>query len=153
ILSNYPGRSHQIAHAVGLDALASTETLLGDLRDVGFDVEGGTALARALSEDRLTWSVAEYRAALAELPASLREHLEKAWGAAEIDQQVQEGAFHFAALRRGKALIAVQPDRGEVSNRVADYHDLSRAPRHAYVAFYLWLRHQGIDAVIQMGAH
>ena len=39
ILSSYPGRPHQIAHAVGLDALASTETLLGDLGEAGFDVE------------------------------------------------------------------------------------------------------------------
>ena len=28
-----------------------------------------------------------------------------------------------------------------------------RTPRHAYVAFYLWLRQQGIDAVVHMGAH
>ena len=31
VLSNYPGRPHQIAHAVGLDALASVEALLSDL--------------------------------------------------------------------------------------------------------------------------
>ena len=31
VLSSYPGRPHQIAHAVGLDALASVETLLSDL--------------------------------------------------------------------------------------------------------------------------
>ena len=30
ILSSYPGRPHQVAHAVGLDALASVESLLGD---------------------------------------------------------------------------------------------------------------------------
>src|SRR6201996_5933450 len=39
VLSNYPGRPHQIAHAVGLDALASTEALLDDLGDAGFNVE------------------------------------------------------------------------------------------------------------------
>jgi len=27
-------------------------------------------------------------------------------------------------------------------------HDLSRTPRHAYVAFYLWLRREGIDALV-----
>ena len=36
VLSSYPGRPHQIAHAVGLDALASTEVLLGDLGDSRF---------------------------------------------------------------------------------------------------------------------
>ena len=32
VLSNYPGRPHHIAHAVGLDALASVDALLSDLR-------------------------------------------------------------------------------------------------------------------------
>ncbi len=63
------------------------------------------------------------------------------------------GAFQFAAIRCGKAVIAVQPERGEATHRAAEYHDLSRTPRHAYVAFYLWLRGEGIDALIHMGAH
>jgi len=40
-----------------------------------------------------------------------------------------------------------QPERGEAKTRDGTYHDLSRTPRHAYVAFYLWLRRQGIDGV------
>ena len=73
----------------------------------------------------------------------LQENLANAWGAPEDDPQVRDGEFHFAAIERGKAIIAVQPERGEVQSRDADYHDLSRIPRHAYVAFYLWLRHAG----------
>src|SRR6185312_580876 len=45
------------------------------------------------------------------------------------------------------------PERGEVQSRATDYHDLSRIPRHAYVAFYLWLRTQGAHVLIHMGAH
>jgi cobaltochelatase CobN len=153
VLSSYPGRPHQIAHAVGLDALASAEALLGDLSAAGFDVEAGTALAQALSEQALSWSVADYRAALAMLAPNLQQNLTEAWGTPEDDPSVHRGAFQFAAIRRGKAIIAVQPERGEVLHRVADYHDLSRIPRHAYVAFYLWLRGQGIHAMIHMGAH
>ncbi len=37
--------------------------------------------------------------------------------------------------------------------REGDYHDLSRTPRHAYVAFYLWLRAQSLHALIHIGAH
>ena len=37
--------------------------------------------------------------------------------------------------------------------RDAEYHDLQATPRHGYVAFYLWLRAQGIHALIHMGAH
>jgi cobaltochelatase CobN len=153
VLSSYPGRPHQIAHAVGLDALASTEVLLGDLGAAGFDVAPVQGLAHALGQAGLTWSLAEYRAALRTLPQVLRDNLENAWGAPEDDPQVRDDAFHFAAIRSGKAIIAVQPERGEVQTRDADYHDLSRIPRHAYVAFYLWLRQQGIHALIHMGAH
>jgi cobaltochelatase CobN len=153
VLSSYPGRPHQIAHAVGLDALASTETLLDDLGAAGFDVEAVDGLGPALGKAELTWSVGDYRDALIKLPAALQENLENAWGAPEHDPQVRDGKFHFAAIQSGKAIIAVQPERGEVQSRAADYHDLSRIPRHGYVAFYLWLRRQGIHALIHMGAH
>ncbi len=153
ILSSYPGRPHQIAHAVGLDALASTEALLGDLGAFGFDVEPVNGLGQTLGNAELTWSVADYRDALAKLPVALQENLETVWGAPEDDSQVRDGAFHFASIWCGKAIIAVQPERGEVRSRDADYHDLSRIPRHAYVAFHLWLRTQGIHALVHMGAH
>jgi len=153
VLSSYPGRPHQIAHAVGLDALASVETLLSDLSIAGFDVETGDALGRALGQEVLTFSLPEYRTALQQLPLLLQKNLRTAWGAAEADPQVRDGMFHFPAVRRGKAIIAVQPERGEVGHRDAEYHDLTRTPRHAYVAFYLWLRRQQMDALIHMGAH
>ncbi|MGV7212348.1 cobaltochelatase subunit CobN [Bradyrhizobium sp. UFLA05-112] len=153
VLSNYPGRPHQIAHAVGLDALASVEALLSDLSEAGFDVEPQSALGDHLLKQELTWSAADYRAALCRLPQALQDDLARAWGPPENDPSCRGGAFHFAAIRSGKAIIAVQPERGYVSHRDADYHDLSRTPRHAYVAFYLWLRQQGMDAVVHMGAH
>ncbi|HWL21328.1 MAG TPA: cobaltochelatase subunit CobN [Bradyrhizobium sp.] len=153
ILSSYPGRPHQIAHAVGLDALASTETLLADLGAAGFDVEGVDALGNALREETLCWSVTDYRVARAALAPILQQNLEDAWGAPDDDPLVHDGSFHFVAIRRGKMMIAVQPERGEVEHRDADYHDLSRTPCHAYVAFYLWLGSQSIDALIHMGAH
>lgn len=153
ILSSYPGRPHQLAHAVGLDALASTEVLLSDLAAAGFDVETDGSLAQALQHGSLTWSIADYRAALTQLPRPLQDDLANAWGTPEDDPQASAGRFRFTALTRGKAIIAVQPDRGEVTTRDADYHDLTRVPRHAYVAFYLWLRAQGIHAMIHMGAH
>ncbi len=153
VLSSYPGRPHQVAHAVGLDALASTEALLGDLGSAGFDVEQAETLAQQLGGTTLTWSFDDYRAALKRLPQILQDNIDHAWGAPENDPQVRDGEFHFTAIRSGKAIIAVQPERGEVASRDADYHDLSRIPRHAYVAFYLWLRQQNIHALIHMGAH
>lgn len=153
VLSTYPGRPHQIAHAVGLDALASVEALVSDLAESGFDVAPVDALGETLLKQRLTWSAADYRAALSRLPQSLQDDLAQAWGAPESDPSCQNGAFHFAAVACGASVIAVQPERGDVTTRDSDYHDLARTPRHAYVAFYLWLREQAVDAVVHMGAH
>ena len=179
ILSTYPGRAHNLAHAVGLDALASTEALLADLAATGHDCAPVPDLAAHLhflsrniprgeapgSPNRgpggreaprpapAIWPVASYRQALSTLPAPLRDQLYAAWGAPENDPAVTDGAFRFAAIRSGKLLVALQPERGDSAGREAEYHDLSRVPRHAYVAFYLWLRAQGIDALVHMGAH
>ncbi|MET4255556.1 cobaltochelatase CobN [Bradyrhizobium sp. S3.12.5] len=153
VLSNYPGRPHQIAHAVGLDALASVEALVSDLTEAGFDVPPVEALGATLLKQQLTWSVAEYRVALSRLPQSLQDDLAQAWGTPENDPSCRDGAFHFAAIQCGHSIIAVQPERGDATTRDSDYHDLARTPRHAYVAFYLWLREQEIDAVVHMGAH
>jgi cobaltochelatase CobN len=153
VLSNYPGRPHQIAHAVGLDALASVDALLADLKRADFDVGFASDLGNQLLSEELTWSVEDYRAALAQLPKTLQDDLAAAWGEPERDPACRDGQFHFAGVACGKAVIAVQPERGEVNSRDNDYHDLSRTPRHAYVAFYLRLRRQECDALIHMGAH
>jgi cobaltochelatase CobN len=153
VLSSYPGRPHQVAHAVGLDALTSVEAVLADLSAAGFDVEAAAALGEVLQREKLSWPISDYRAALATLPRELGDDLAKAWGAPEHDPACEAGEFHFAAVRRGKIVIAVQPERGDLADRAAEYHDLARTPRHAYVAFYLWLRRQSIDGLIHMGAH
>jgi cobaltochelatase CobN len=153
VLSTYPGRAHQLAHAVGMDALASTEALLGDLAAAGYDVAAGTGLGAALMEARLDWPLAEYLAALEALPQGLRDDLSAAWGDPADDPACEGGVFRFAALHRGKALVALQPERGDMVTRDGEYHDLARVPRHGYVAFYLWLRAQAPHALIHMGAH
>ena len=114
VLSNYPGRPHQIAHAVGLDALASVGALLTDLAAAGFDLEPVESLGGILLRRNLTWNVADYRAALSGLPELLQDDLSRAWGAPEDDPDCRDGAFHFAAICCGKSVIAVQPERGEV---------------------------------------
>ena len=152
ILSTYPGKAHNLAHAVGLDALASCSEILTELKLQGYDVTPQADLGQRLGAETLSYPLDAYLAALAQLPAELRATLEAAWGTPETDPDVHEGAFHFSALQAGKALIALQPERGEVQSRVEDYHDLERTPRHAYVAFYLWL-HARSDALVHIGAH
>ncbi|MFT8717858.1 cobaltochelatase subunit CobN [Acetobacter sp.] len=154
ILSTYPGRPDQMAHAVGLDALASTDTILTDLKQTGYTVSSNTqTVAHALQSETQSWPLTAYRAALARLPEELRAALEAAWGNPEHDPLVQDGKFHFPAGWRGKMLIALQPERGDVQERDSDYHDLLRTPRHSYVAFYLWLMNQQFHALLHVGAH
>ncbi|ETX28034.1 cobaltochelatase subunit CobN [Roseivivax isoporae] len=152
VLSTYPGRAWNMAHAVGLDALASAEAMLADLAATGHDADSAAPLGAALSAGRITWPLEAYRAALARLPRALRDDLAAAWGAPEDDPDTGPGGFAFRAVRRGRALVALQPERGLPERRGEDYHDLGRVPRHAYVAFYLWLQEQA-DALVHVGAH
>ncbi|MET0377160.1 MAG: cobaltochelatase subunit CobN, partial [Rhizorhabdus sp.] len=143
ILSTYPGKAYQMAHAVGLDALASTQAILADLTDAGYAI---AAEVGDLAMSRMQWSLGEYLAALAHLPEALREDLQRTWGEPTDD-------FTFTAIDQGGALVALQPERGRSDVRAEEYHDLSRCPCHAYVAFYLWLRARGTDALVHVGAH
>jgi cobaltochelatase CobN len=158
VLSTYPGKDWQMAHAVGLDALASVDAVMEDLAASGYNtveqIPTPEPLDNALATETLRWAVADYNEALKTLPASLRADLTTAWGFPEDDPSYRDGAFHFAASRRGNILIALQPERGDAINRADTYHDLSRTPRHGYVAFYLWLRKSiGAHAMVHVGAH
>ncbi len=143
VLSTYPGKAYQMAHAVGLDALASTQAILADLTEAGYTI---TPDATDLATARIHWPLAEYRKALAHLPEALRSDLQETWGEPTED-------FAFTAIDQGGALVALQPERGRTEHRAEEYHDLSRCPCHAYVAFYVWLHARGTDALVHVGAH
>ena len=154
VLSTYPGKDWQMAHAVGLDALASAESILDMLGEDGWQIAPGPPLSDALAQDIIRWPVQDYLEALLEIPERLRQQLYDVWGKPEDDPSCADNAFNFAATRRGNAIVALQPERGVQSMRVDDYHDTARVPRHSYVAFYLWLRRvAGIDALVHIGAH
>ncbi|AZG75838.1 cobaltochelatase subunit CobN [Methylocystis rosea] len=102
----------------------------------------------------VTFPLDDYLALLSTLPASFVASVNDAWGAPQDDPAVVDGAFHFSCLEAGKLIVALQPDRGARTDRYETYHDVQRPPRHAYLAFYLWLRNvRGIDALIHLGAH
>ena len=154
VLSTYPGKTWRMAHAVGLDAFASVEAIMDDLDAEGYAIDLGDRIEKALARESISWSVAEYKAALSALPDRLGEDVEAAWGQPEEDASVRDDAFHFQAVRRGRVIVALQPERGNAARREEEYHDLSRVPRHEYVAFYLWLRKVArIDALVHLGAH
>ncbi len=146
VLSTYPGRPDQMAHAVGLDALQSTTEILHILQQEGYGTAPLEHLPVRLKAGEARWPAAAYQAALRELPEPLRDALHEVWG-----EPADE--FRFPLVWSGNFLIALQPERGARQGREAQYHDLSAVPCHGYVAFYLWLRAQGMDALVHIGAH
>src|SRR5665811_2430776 len=102
--------------------------------------------------DRL--SLADYTRLLAGLPEEIADAINAAWGAAEDDFDFRDGAFRFRAASFGAITVALPPDRGNAHDRRADYHDPTLPPRHALLAFGLWLRHTlDAHALLHLGAH
>ncbi len=159
MLSTYPGRPDQIAHAVGLDGLESAVQIAGRLEREGYsvcDVPDGSRdlVARLTERPQIRWPVEAYKQAFAELPQAFRDSVIAAWGLPEADAFCISGAFSIRAVRCGNLIVGLQPERGQSQDRKAQYHDPATPPRHSYVAFYLWLRHVAkIDALIHLGAH
>ncbi|MET1045516.1 MAG: cobaltochelatase subunit CobN, partial [Hyphomicrobium sp.] len=159
LLSTYPGRPDQIAHAVGLDGLESVCRIVSRFEREGYAIAdsptGARAVVERLDQGRaLAWPLASYRSAFDALPQAFRETVVAAWGSPEADDAAIDGAFRFRVSFAGNILIGLQPERGQALDRKAQYHDPSTPPRHSYVAFYLWLRTVAkIDALIHLGAH
>ena len=159
ILSDYPAKGGRTGYAVGLDTPRSVAAIATRLAHEGFSVDpavDAAALAAALSagERSPVISVSDYEALLAKGPAPFADRLRAAWGEAASDDAVLDGTFRFRVVRAGKLLLAVQPDRGNATQRKIEYHDPLLPPRHAYVAFYLWLREvERVHAVIHCGTH
>ena len=155
VLSDYPGAGGgQVGHAVGLDTFASLDVILSQLGAAGYDTGAGGSVSLAQAPSVPVLSVAEYEALFADLPAGLRERIHAAWGEPAEDPAVAGGAFTVRHLRRGNFVLAVQPDRGSSADRRVSYHDPDLPPRHAYVAFYLWLRRcVDIHAMVHLGTH
>ena len=61
-------------------------------------------------------------------------------GGAKAPTSAERKTFPFRAARFGNVTVALAPDRGRSADRRADYHDPTLPPRHALVAFGLWLR-------------
>ena len=158
VLSDYPAAG-QLAHAIGLDTIESSVETLSVLREAGYNVGAdisGLDLVQAVCDaaPRPVLDLETYRKLFASLPEAAREKVVAAWGEADEDPAIHDGAFHFRVARFGNLHAAIQPDRGRESERKDLYHDPDMPPRHAYVAFYLWLRDVvNIDAMVHMGAH
>jgi cobaltochelatase CobN len=160
LMPDYPGAPGRTGYAVGLDVPASVLALLHDLSDAGYAVGGAPSgprdlLARlSIGPEGAQLTLAEYQRLLARVPSAAAARLRTAWGEPADDPDCRDGAFRFRAQTFGNLWVALPPDRGGVSERRADYHDPLLPPRHALVAFGLWLQHVAkVDALVHMGAH
>ena len=158
LMPDYPAAAGRTGYAVGLDVPASVLAMLHDLAAAGYAVDGIPATARALlarlAEGTVGLSLPAYRKALAGLPGNAAARLTEAWGEAGTDPDLDGSTFIFRAARFGNVTVALAPDRGRSADRRADYHDPALPPRHALVAFGLWLQQAlGCHALVHVGAH
>jgi cobaltochelatase CobN len=159
ILSDYPAKGGRTGYAVGLDTPQSALKIAGHLAAEGYSVGAlpkASDLIAALSSDpnQPVMTLEAYEERLRTLPKAFIERVAAAWGDPCSDPALSDGAFQFRFERCGNLIMAVQPDRGRFDTRKGDYHDTALAPRHAYIAFYLWLREtERLDALVHCGAH
>ncbi len=159
ILSDYPAKGGRTGYAVGLDTPRSVIAIADRLAREGHDADlpdDETALIAALSAGETTavLTLDDYERLFGGLPASFVADVRAAWGSADDDVAVTDGAFRFRVVRAGTLVIAVQPDRGDAASRKTEYHSPLLPPRHGYIAFYLWLRRvEDIHAMIHCGTH
>jgi len=160
LLPDYPGAPGRAGYAVGLDVPASVVELLSDMQQANYGVTDAPKTSRALLDALLEPSndavlpLERYCDLVATLPDEAIARVKAAWGDAGNDSEVRDGAFRFRARSFGNILVAFPPDRGRSTDRRADYHDATLPPRHALLAFGLWLRHVAkVDGLVHMGAH
>ena len=159
LMPDYPGAKGRAGYAVGLDVPASVIAAMEDLAAAGYAAAGAPKTSRELLDalsrgGAAALSIAQYEDLLGRLPSAVVSRLREAWGEPADDPDVKDGAFRFRVRKFGNILVALPPDRGRAEERRADYHDPLLPPRHALVAFGLWLQHVAkVDALLHMGAH
>lgn len=104
--------------------------------------------------------MATYKRWFEELPEGLRKAVIKNWGGPEesnIMIWIGEGGKRYIvipAVLYGHLLFTPQPSRGWEQDVKKLYHDVTLAPHHQYLAFYLWLKNWfKVDAVVHVGRH
>ena len=169
VLHNYPPSDDGIGTAFGLDSPESAVSLLAELGDRGYAVDGAPTDGAELI-DRLTsqltldsrWVAPEDVRDLSVDTVSPDQYTE--WFDA-ADDRFQENVidewgdppdrpFAIPGVEYGNVLVTVQPPRGFGMDPSKVYHDSDLQPPHDYYAFYAWLREEyDADAVVHLGTH
>ncbi|OSQ45909.1 cobaltochelatase subunit CobN [Thalassospira sp. MCCC 1A01428] len=173
VMANYPNRDARLGNGVGLDTPAGMMETLHAMQAAGYDIcdmpdDGADLIARVKAGPtndfksldqrvvRVTLPVADYRAAFAALPGSIRTQVTDRWGAPETDPfyRASPGGFVLSIVPVGNVVIGLQPARGYNIDPLESYHSPDLVPPHSYFAFYIWLRHSfDAHAIIHFGKH
>lgn len=175
ILHNYPPRNDTLGEAFGLDSPASVLNILKSLKEAGYRLnyipESGQKIIEALMQ-RMTnderWlsrrelakrAVARiplkmYLEWFRELPADVREKMEKQWGKPPGTLFSYNGELLVAGIINGNIFIGLQPPRGFLEDPSSIYHSPDIPMPHHYYAYYRWIRDVfRADVVFHIGKH
>jgi len=159
IFSNYPSRQGRSGYALGLDTPESAVNILNSLSEAGYSFNKDTFTNKNITDMMMGHHTARininnYKEWQKHLPSEFIEKVNAVWGPPEKDSSFMHQSFIISAMINDNLIVSLQPGRGDGKNIQENYHDLNIPPRHAYIAFYLWLRFElNIDAIIHMGAH
>lgn len=101
-----------------------------------------------------------YKKWFEELPDGLKKSVIKDWGIPEDNKIMawtgESGTKYIIipAVKYGNILLMPQPSRGWEQDVQKLYHNLTIAPHHQYIAFYMYLKKDfQADALIHLGTH
>jgi cobaltochelatase CobN len=101
-----------------------------------------------------------YKRWFEELPEGLKKSVIKDWGRPEENKVMSwtgaSGTKYIVipAVKYGNILFTPQSSRGWEQDSKKLYHNVTLAPHHQYMAFYLWLKKEfQADAVAHIGTH
>ncbi len=173
VIYDYPPGPGNLGNASYLDVSASLAALLDGLAGAGYDTGPGddpnraAPLAALVRDARINTRPEEndgpwagpclsrnaYEAAFARLPTAAAKRMTAAWGPPPGRVAVDEAGLRIPGRWHGQIFVGVQPVREPGGPADAATHDRDRPPHHQYLAFYEYLRHSGVDAVVHLGTH
>ncbi len=166
---NYPPGEDNIFGGSFLDAFASIENILQNLKKEGYTTEDLSADALmeqftagkivnsgnyAADEDAMIkYPLEGYLKRLNAMPD--KDRIIEQWGKPPGAVMTGEnGEFLIPGIISGNVFVGLQPSRGIHENPEKAYHDKALPPHHQYIAFYTWLCEEfQADAVIHVGTH
>ena len=141
----------------------SKERLFNDIHNYARNIgnwAGGEIDRLARSSKPILIPIETYKAWFEELPEGFKKAVIKNWGKPEENKIMTwtggSGTKYIVipAVRYGNILFTPQPSRGWEQDVKKLYHDVTLAPHHQYIAFYLWLKNEfQADAIAHIGTH